>query len=54
MPSIPEWFSGSRLNYGENLLQGNDEDIAIYAAGFITFHVYINQSTLHFNSVIIL
>jgi len=33
MPSIPEWFSGSRLNYGENLLQGNDDDIAIYAAG---------------------
>ena len=35
MPNVPEWFSGSRLNYGENLLQGNDDDIAIYAAGFI-------------------
>jgi len=33
MPNVPEWFSGSRLNYGENLLQGNDDDIAIYAAG---------------------
>ena len=33
MSSIPEWFHGSRLNYAENLLQGNDEDIAIYTAG---------------------
>ncbi|XP_052830459.1 acetoacetyl-CoA synthetase [Octopus bimaculoides] len=28
---IPEWFSGSELNYAENLLRFNDDRIAIYA-----------------------
>ena len=30
---IPEWFSESRLNFAENLLQGEEERIAIYEAG---------------------
>ncbi|EDO37374.1 predicted protein [Nematostella vectensis] len=30
---IPEWFHGARMNYAENLLQGKDEDIALYTAG---------------------
>ncbi|XP_067650701.1 acetoacetyl-CoA synthetase-like [Haliotis asinina] len=30
---IPEWFHGARLNYAENLLQYNDDRVAIYAAG---------------------
>ena len=33
MQEIPEWFIGCRLNYAENLLQGNDDDIALYIAG---------------------
>ncbi|XP_065054567.1 acetoacetyl-CoA synthetase-like [Rhopilema esculentum] len=33
MSDIPEWFPGSRLNYAENLLQGDDEDVALYTAG---------------------
>ncbi|KAI0209074.1 Acetoacetyl-CoA synthetase [Lamellibrachia satsuma] len=30
---IPEWFHGSRLNYTENLLQHEDNKIAIYSTG---------------------
>uniref|UniRef100_A0A4W3H9I2 Acetoacetyl-CoA synthetase n=1 Tax=Callorhinchus milii TaxID=7868 RepID=A0A4W3H9I2_CALMI len=31
---LPEWFSGSRLNYAENLLRHKEEDkVALYAAG---------------------
>ncbi|XP_046554077.1 acetoacetyl-CoA synthetase-like, partial [Haliotis rubra] len=30
---VPEWFHGARLNYAENLLQYNDDRVAIYAAG---------------------
>lgn len=29
---IPEWFSGSRLNFAENLLKYKDDRVAIYAA----------------------
>lgn len=37
MQDIPEWFIGCRLNYAENLLQGNDDDIALYIAGNLCF-----------------
>ena len=37
MQEIPEWFIGCRLNYAENLLQGNDDDIALYIAGNFCF-----------------
>ena len=30
---IPEWFHGSRLNFAENLLKYNDDQVAVYAAG---------------------
>ncbi|KAL8569148.1 hypothetical protein ACOMHN_020275 [Nucella lapillus] len=30
---IPEWFTGSRLNFAENLLRFNDDRTAIYATG---------------------
>lgn len=30
---IPEWFSGSRLNFAENLLKYDDEKVAIYSTG---------------------
>eukprot|EP00794_Sanderia_malayensis_P014109 gene14109-15583_t len=30
---VPEWFHQSRLNFAENLLQGRDDDVAIYTAG---------------------
>ncbi|XP_025089979.1 acetoacetyl-CoA synthetase-like isoform X2 [Pomacea canaliculata] len=30
---IPEWFQGSHLNYAENLLRHNNDQIAIYSAG---------------------
>ncbi|XP_066930097.1 acetoacetyl-CoA synthetase-like [Clytia hemisphaerica] len=33
MPEIPEWFIGCRLNFAENLLQGKDNDIALYITG---------------------
>lgn len=29
---IPRWFCDSQLNYAENLLQGKDDDIALYIA----------------------
>ncbi|XP_057295195.1 acetoacetyl-CoA synthetase-like [Hydractinia symbiolongicarpus] len=29
---IPQWFCNSLLNYAENLLQGKDDDIALYIA----------------------
>ena len=32
---IPEWFSGSRLNFAENVLQHQDGKIALYTAGEI-------------------
>ena len=30
---IPEWFSGSRLNYAENLLRYKDNKMAIIECG---------------------
>lgn len=33
MEEIPEWFIGCRMNYAENLLQGNENDIALYITG---------------------
>ncbi|XP_052222832.1 acetoacetyl-CoA synthetase-like isoform X2 [Dreissena polymorpha] len=30
---IPEWFTGSRLNFAENLLRYDDDNIAIYSTG---------------------
>lgn len=34
---IPEWFQGSRLNYAENLLRHNNDQIAIYSAGLFSY-----------------
>ena len=31
--TIPTWFDGSLLNYAENLLKYNDDQIAIYGCG---------------------
>ncbi|XP_077995302.1 acetoacetyl-CoA synthetase-like [Glandiceps talaboti] len=43
--AVPEWFVGSRLNYAENMLQYDDNRVAVYAAGEgkreverVTFH----------------
>ena len=33
MEEIPEWFIGCRMNYAENLLQGDDNDIALISTG---------------------
>ncbi|XP_031552473.1 acetoacetyl-CoA synthetase-like [Actinia tenebrosa] len=33
MEDIPEWFSGARLNYAENLLQFDGDRVALYTAG---------------------
>jgi len=30
---IPEWFTGSRLNFAENLLRFDDDKVAIYSTG---------------------
>ena len=48
MPSIPEWFRGSRLNYAENLLQGNDEDVAIYTAGLNLIIFILNHGVIKY------
>lgn len=32
LSEIPRWFCDSQLNYAENLLQGKDDDIALYIA----------------------
>lgn len=33
MEEIPEWFTGARLNYAENLLQFDGDKVALYTAG---------------------
>ncbi|XP_071849062.1 acetoacetyl-CoA synthetase-like isoform X2 [Apostichopus japonicus] len=30
---IPEWFKGAKLNYAENMLRYDDDQVALYAAG---------------------
>lgn len=37
METIPEWFHGARLNFAENLLQYDDDKVALYTAGEIYF-----------------
>ena len=37
METIPEWFRGARLNFAENLLQYDDDKVALYTAGKIYF-----------------
>ena len=37
METIPEWFHGARLNFAENLLQYDDDKVALYTAGEICF-----------------
>jgi len=39
MPEIPDWFIGCRLNYAENLLQGNKDNVALYITGFYLFYL---------------
>ncbi|XP_074635264.1 acetoacetyl-CoA synthetase-like isoform X2 [Acropora palmata] len=35
MEDIPEWFRGARLNFAENLLHFDDDEVALYTAGYI-------------------
>ena len=44
---IPEWFSGSRLNYAENLLQCKDKKTAIIECGRHLVVNVIAQYVIH-------
>jgi len=52
MEDIPEWFRGARLNFAENLLHFDDDEVALYTAGegqevqAITFHQLRNKVTV--------
>lgn len=44
---IPEWFAGSRLNFAENLLKYDDDNVAIYSCGnVISFVICIYIATI--------
>lgn len=52
MEDIPEWFRGARLNFAENLLHFDDDEVALYTAGegqevqAVTFHQLRNKVTV--------
>ena len=41
MDQIPEWFCGSRLNFAENLLRYQDDNVALYTSGKVHTVLFI-------------
>lgn len=41
MEDIPEWFRGARLNFAENLLHFDDDEVALYTAGTVQPYLFI-------------
>ena len=40
MEEVPEWFHGAHLNFAENLLRFDDEKVALYTAGAVSFFFF--------------